>query len=84
LIRCFRIYLFFSDCGACFGKVAGFTAGQGSYWVVPIIPWITLMTCIQSGLNSSPDWYLTPQKEARIGLQLKITPDWAYFWKRTN
>ena len=36
---------------------------------------------IQSGLKSSPDWPFDGQKEARIGLRLKISPNQAVFWQ---
>ncbi len=39
---------------------------------------------IQSGPNSAFDYPLIDQKEARIGLRLKIAPNQPYFCNRTN
>ena len=35
-------------------------------------------------LNLSPDYPGPHPKEARIGLRLKKSSNWASFWKRTN
>ena len=39
---------------------------------------------IQSGPGLSPDWPLADQKEARIGLRLKTSPNQPYFGNRTK
>jgi hypothetical protein len=55
--------------------------GKYGWGAGPLIP---LLTVIQSGLNSSPDYLFHASKYVHIGLRLKITPNWAYFVKRAN
>jgi len=40
--------------------------------------------CNQSGLNTASDYPSLAQKEARIGLRFKITPNQPYFANRTK